>query len=167
MSKSAIALTVVLAAAVIGVWAVATIAEDAKPGKTAMVSLPADELAKAVQDIQDAKKDIPADQKDAIAKLDAALKILEAAKSSATQPAAVAPAAGGGDTFTGPVHATMSRKQPRIVVDGTQYDLKASDKADAAAKETLDKISKGETGDFVVKGKKEGSTILVDSITKK
>ena len=50
--------------AVLGVWAMTTIGADATPSKTAVVSLPADELAKAIQNIQDARKAIPADQND-------------------------------------------------------------------------------------------------------
>ena len=163
-----IVVVAVVALALVGVWTMA-MAEDAKPSATAVVSLPAAELNKAIQGIEEVKKALPADQKDAVAKLDAALKILQAAKAAATQPVAApaTPAAGGGDSFTGPVHATGTRKLPRITLDGTKFDLIASDKADATVKETLAKIGAGATGDYVVKGTKKDSQILVDSIQKK
>ena len=79
--------------------------------------------------------------------------------------------AGDLKTFTGTVETTMSRKQPRLVVGDTHYELFAADKADANVKDVLAAISKGEaTGTYTVKGTVadagERKTIKVVSIAK-
>lgn len=92
----------------------------------------------------------------------------------ATQPANNVPAGqpattAGGATFTGTASATHTFKRPILIVDGKRYELKASDKADAAVAGMLAKFSGGDTGAYVVKGTRaiiNGTDgILVDSIT--
>lgn len=183
MGKRHVLVTAVLVGALAGafVWADDPAKPVAKPQATMLV----EDLNQAILDIQQAKSLLPADQTVAIGKLDSALKTLQAVQAATTQPAsqpaptpaptlaptgaptpAATPAAGVG-TFSGSVYATKTRKQPRIKVDGTIYDLKASDKATDAVKDTLDKISKGQTGDFVVKGTVKGNELFVDSISAK
>jgi hypothetical protein len=75
-------------------------------------------------------------------------------------------AAAAGDTFKGTVHATMTRKIPRLNVNGAEYDLSPAANAHASVKDTLAKISKGEaTGRYVVKGTARGNGISVVSIS--
>ena len=73
------------------------------------------------------------------------------------------------ETFTGTAAAAGTQKRPLLIVDGQRYELKASDKADASVAQLLDKFSKGDTGNYVVKGRRgtvNGSDgILIDSIT--
>lgn len=73
------------------------------------------------------------------------------------------------ETFTGTAAASGTYKRPLLIVDDVRYELKASDKANGLAAETLTKFSKGATGTYTVKGTrgtvngKDG--ILVESIT--
>jgi len=81
------------------------------------------------------------------------------------------PAAAPAKTFTGTVESTATHHRPRLVVEGTHYELKPSANADATVADTLAKISKGEaTGRYVVKGTESPAadrpTLLVDSIVK-
>jgi hypothetical protein len=128
-----------------------------------------EDVAAALKAVNDAKKLIGEDKKtEAAAKLDEAAKLLAKIQSATSQPAtAPAPAAPvvSGETFKGTVHATTTRKIPRLNVDGKEYDLSAAAGADAAVKDTLAKISKGEvTGRYVVKGTAGGSALSVTSI---
>ena len=56
------------------------------------------------------------------------------------------------ETFRGIAARSGTYKRPLLDVDGKRYELKASDKADAAVAEALDKFSKGDTGRYVIKG---------------
>jgi len=73
------------------------------------------------------------------------------------------------ETFTGTAAASGTYKRPQLLVDGKRYELKASDKADAAVAATLARFSKGDTGTYVVKGRRGTVNgvdgILIDSIT--
>jgi len=73
------------------------------------------------------------------------------------------------ETFTGTAAASGTYKRPQLLVDGKRYELKASDKADASVAEVLDRFSKGDTGTYVVKGRRGTVNgvdgILIDSIT--
>ena len=51
------------------------------------------------------------------------------------------------ETFRGTAARSGAYKRPTLLVDGKRYELKASDKADAAVAETLDNFSKGEMSD--------------------
>ncbi|HEV3445110.1 MAG TPA: hypothetical protein VG099_10730, partial [Gemmataceae bacterium] len=72
------------------------------------------------------------------------------------------------ETFTGTAAASGTFKRPLLLVDGQRYELKASDKADASVAELLAKFSEGDTGTYVLKGRrgtvngKDG--IIIDSI---
>jgi hypothetical protein len=144
----------------------------AKEAKAATVTVSAADLDAVAKAVEDANTALAADKKkDAQEKLAEAAKLLAKMKAAAVAAAPAAPAAGGGETFTGTVESTQSQKRPRLVVDGTHYELKPSDKAAASVKDTLAKISKGEaTGKHTVKGTASTidgkSGILVDSITK-
>ena len=81
------------------------------------------------------------------------------------------PGAAPAKAFIGTVESTASQRRPRLVVEGTHYDLKASVNADATVADTLARISKGEaTGRFVVTGieltMNDRQMILVDRIVK-
>ncbi len=98
--------------------------------------------------------------------LEATSKPAETPKASEKPKGSETPAAAG-DSFTGTVERTNTQHRPRLSVGGTKYELKAGEKADASVAETLTKISNAEaTGTYVVKGKAEGNTITVTSITK-
>jgi hypothetical protein len=128
-------------------------------------------VAAALRAVTDAKKLIGEDKKaEAVAKLDEAAKLLAKIQAAASQPASIPAAvvvpASTAETFKGTVHATISRKIPRLTVDGKEYDLSAAAVADASVKDTLAKISKGEaTGRYVVKGTASGNVLSVVSIT--
>ena len=73
------------------------------------------------------------------------------------------------ETFTGTAAASGTYKRPQLLVDGKRYELKASDKADASVAEVLDRFSKGDTGTYVVKGRRGTVNgrdgIIIDSVT--
>ena len=174
MKSLAIGLSLVLCLVLVGAWLAPAQGQDKPKAATGTVAVAdIDAAAKAVAEANTA---LNADKKkEAQEKLDQAAKLLAQMKAAATAGAATPPpAAAAGDaagTFTGTVEATMSQKRPRLVVGGTHYELKASEKADAGVKDTLAKISKGEaTGKYTVKGAAsttEGrATLVVDSITK-
>ena len=179
MRNFAIGSCVVLCLVLTAAWLVPAQGQE-KPKtetpKTVTVSVAdIDAAAKAVAEANAALS--ANNKKEAMEKLAEAAKLLAKMKAAATAGAAATTlpaggaAAGGADTYTGAVEATMSQKRPRLVVGGTHYELKASDKADAGVKDTLAKISKGEaTGKYTVKGAVsniEGRTwLVVDSITK-
>ena len=72
------------------------------------------------------------------------------------------------ETFRGTAARSGTYKRPLLDVDGKRYELKASDKADAAVAEALDKFSKGDRGRYTVVGTraivKGNDGIFVDSI---
>ena len=80
----------------------------------------------------------------------------------------VAMSAVGSETFTGTAARTGTYKRPLLLLDGTRYELKASDKADASVAELLAKFSQGDTGSYDVVGTRAAVNgqdgILVDSI---
>ena len=159
--------TAILAGLIVlaGAWGLQ--AQDTRRADGVKVS--SEDVAAALRAVNDAKKLIGEDKKtEAAAKLDEAAKLLAKIQSAASQPA-IAPAptapAVAGETFKGTVHATATRKIPRLNVDGKEYDLSAAAGADAAVKDTLAKISKGEaTGRYVVKGTAGGSALSVTGI---
>lgn len=55
------------------------------------------------------------------------------------------------ETFTGTAAASGTFKRPLLIVDGTRYELKASDQADAVVAGVLAKFSQGDTGTYAVK----------------
>lgn len=67
---------------------------------------------------------------------------------------AVGLSAAESETFTGAAAASGTHKRPLLLVDGKRYELKASDKADASVAETLARFSRGDTGTYIVKGKR-------------
>ena len=185
MKKLTIAMTAVLALLFVG--AMTLHAEegkrkgggDAKKSETpvaksdsAAAKASADQIAEIQKNIDDAKQAVNDGKKDAaLSKLSAAADLLKKLKDSLTATPAPAVAASSGESFTGTVSATMLRHQQRLSAGGVSYDLMLSDKADAAAKDIMDKIAKGEaTGTYTVKGTKSTINgrdgILVDSITK-
>jgi hypothetical protein len=67
------------------------------------------------------------------------------------------------ETFTGAAAASGTYKRPQLLVDGKRYELKASDTADASVADMLARFSKGDTGTYVVKGRR-GTVNGVDGI---
>ena len=128
------------------------------------------DLRAAIKAIQEARKLIADDKKtEAVAKLDEAAMLLAKVKAAHPKPPASVAGAAEGTIFTGTVESTHSQKRPRLVVNGTHYELKASEKADATVKAALERISQGEaTGRYTAKGTSATvlgrSGILVDSI---
>lgn len=170
MTRLAIGL---LAAAFMVLASVAALSAGESGGKAVASAKPsAEALAAALKNVRDAKKAVEADKKDeALAKLTEAISELEALSKAAPATTAAAEKSEG-ESFTGTVESTKSQKRPRLVVESVHYELHAAEKADAAVKETLQKISSGDaTGTYVVKGKattENGKpTLLVQSISKK
>jgi ABC-type Na+ efflux pump permease subunit len=169
---------VVVAALVLGMMGILDLRAEEKrrgEGERGEAAVPAGKVSvkdlDAAATLIDVAKKLLADGKkqEAMDTLDEAAKTLAKIKAAVAQPAAAAPAAaaGAGETFKGEVESTHTQKRPRLVVDGTHYELKPSGKAQASVKETLAKISKGEaTGRYVVKGAASGNGLAVGSITK-
>ena len=67
---------------------------------------------------------------------------------------AVGLSAAESETFTVAAAASGTHKRSLLLVDGKRYELKASDKADASVAETLARFSRGDTGTYIVKGKR-------------
>jgi len=121
-----------------------------------------DDVDAAMRMIEVARKLLADDKKkEAMVILDDAAKALARIKASVSQPAGApqpgATAAGGGESFTGTVESTQTQKRPRLVVGGTHYELKPSEKADASVKETPALRIGGRPGDRPVhrKGRRE------------
>jgi hypothetical protein len=78
--------------------------------------------------------------------------------------------AGDVKTYTGTAQRSGTYHRPQLMVDSKRYELKAADNAEASVKETLQKISDGDTSKYTVKGTEttgdRGTSILVVSITK-
>jgi len=71
--------------------------------------------------------------------------------------------------WTGTAQRSNTHHRPQLMADGKRYELKAAEKADDGVKETLQKISDGDTSKYTVKGTEsttDRTTILVESITK-
>lgn len=58
------------------------------------------------------------------------------------------------ETFTGIASATGTHKRPLLLVGGQRYELKAADGAQASVADTLARFSQGETGTYVIKGRR-------------
>ena len=84
-------------------------------------------------------------------------------------PSTTAPAAPG-TTWTGTALRSGTYHRPQLMVDGKRYEMKTAEKTDAGVKDTLQKISDGDTSRYTVKGAvtqgDHGTTLMVESITK-
>ena len=93
-----------------------------------------------------------------------AMQVLAEDKAPASKPAAES------KTWTGTAQRSGTQHRPWLMVDGKKYEMKAAEKAPASVKETLQKISDGDTSKYTVKGTEttgdRGATIVVESITK-
>jgi hypothetical protein len=64
------------------------------------------------------------------------------------------------ETLTGTAARTGTYKRPLLIVDGKRYELKASDSADASVAELLGKFSDGDTGRYVIKGRRQHEKLV-------
>jgi predicted esterase len=73
-------------------------------------------------------------------------------------------------TWTGTASRSKTQHRPWLMVDGNKFEMKAADKAPDSVKQTLQRISDGDTSKYTVKGAEaqddRGATIVVESITK-
>jgi hypothetical protein len=73
------------------------------------------------------------------------------------------------ETFTGVASASGTDKRPLLIVGGKRYELEASDKAGATVADMLARFSRGDTGTYVVKGRRGTVNgrdgIIIDSVT--
>jgi hypothetical protein len=78
--------------------------------------------------------------------------------------------AGESKTWTGTAQRSGTHHRPQLMVESKRFELKAAEKAEDSVKETLKKISDGDTSKYTVKGTEttgdRGATIVVESITK-